>query len=502
MIRTLTRGITHPDEPLSKTQRVIAGMWRSGVFAGTRLRYHRAPQLAAALAYRTVFSLVPLLVLGLLALKTIYGESGVRDTLDKVMSFLGIDALVLESVPASEDAAAGAASEGQAEGTETLGAANQIEGFVEQAVERITTIDTTAIALVGVLVLVYSAISLLIQIESAFNIVSDARRGRGIVTRLTTYWTLITLGALAIVATLRVGEVTSGLLTELPGWLRWAASPAQVLLGVGTTWLLLLFAYTQMPTRRMKLKHAAIGAIVAAFAWEVLKGSLAGVLSWVLGGQVAIYGSLALVPILLLWIYVTWLVVLYGLELSVLIQRASAFKRDAGRGVSGGVAIDVGVVICIARVVAEGFERGRTTRLDRLADRAGVDLTTAEAILRELARRDIVHVVDESDEGSRYTLGRPPEKVGLDELADATTRLAPSAGDGASNNVSAAARACVRRALAGWTLAGDVADLATPPAARNRVEKRKKSRSRQGDEPVGARRRVDDEDASAGSMES
>ena len=117
-------------------------------------------------------------------------------------------------------------------------------------------------------------------------------------------------GTILIVASLAVGQIYQSRLDTLQTFL---AAPLSVLGRFGATWLLLLMAYMQMPTARVYVKPAALGAAVAAIAWESSKSGLFWFVREMTDGQTAIYGSLAILPVALLWIYITWFIVLFGL---------------------------------------------------------------------------------------------------------------------------------------------------------------------------------------------
>lgn len=375
---------------------------------GRQLVRDRAPQLAAALSYRTVFSLIPVLVLSLIALKAFYGESGIRDLLDRVMSYLGFSELTIR---------------GQGdEGTEAvrLEVAEMIEQFVQRATQSVTQINFTAITVVSIGLFVYAAISLLIQIEQAFNQVCKAGSGRRLVSRLTTYWTLLTLGSIALVASLVVGDQLRGALERLPEWLSWAAYPMGAFIQLGATWLLFLLAYTRMPNTRVELWPAAIGSLFAGLLWEGAKFGLSHYVGMISKGQTAVYGSLALVPLFLLWVYITWLIVLFGLEVAYAVQTLRAESLHRRLTTRGPAVIDSLASIAVMREIARDFNMGRASNPDKVAARCGLPETVVDALCDRLREAGLVRRVESERGESCISLARPAESINAAEVLKAT----------------------------------------------------------------------------------
>ncbi|GAB4552407.1 MAG: hypothetical protein Tsb0013_14710 [Phycisphaerales bacterium] len=462
-VERLLRGITHPEEELSRAQRRIALAWNAARFAGTRLKQHRAPQLAAALAYRTIFSMIPLLVLALVGLRSVYGEEGIREVLDRTIEYVGFDAITTAPVEnggggVQDPGFVGPLQEAQApvEEGQAFDAGREIERFVDRAVNQVRSVDGRLIAVVGIGVLVYSALSLLFQIESAFNTVCGASRRRRFVSRVTNYWTLTTVGALALLVTIAIGDAAGEAIETLPGWLSWAGVFLRWLLGVGVTWLLLVFAYTQVPTVRVHLRPAAIGALVAAVVWEVLKNSVTGLVGVAFAGQVAVYSSLAIIPVSLLWVYLTWLIVLFGLELTHLLQVTPAAIRRAGltgRPESARVVLDAGAVASVARSAVGAFERGSPVSVETLAPRTGLDEDTLEDVLRALVEEGVLCEVETPDEEpKRYALARPATSVTLGSMVRVARSLACTPGGVEERAAALALRDRMERELDGVPL--------------------------------------------------
>ena len=467
---------SRPGMQLSRAERSIVFCYDLGMHGLAQLRRDNAPQMAAALAYRTLFSLVPVMVIGLVMAKAFYGEEGIRFALDKAMEFAGLDQIQLErhsrsgrgvdgtqspaelaplhDKPALPSEFPGKSSPGapppQTQPTTPTAPASagsndskialsqELEKFVDRSVTRMTSLNYSAITIVSIGVFIYAAISLLVQIEQAFNTICQAPRGRRLVWRIIIYWSVLTLGSVGIAASFAIGRSWSTLLESLPNWLSSLGTIISVLGRVGVTWLLLVFVYCRMPNAQVRVKTAAIGALVAAVAWESAKTFFVYFIKMTSEGQHAIYGSLALLPILLFWLYITWHIVLIGLEIAWTLQtlgEARTLYRPGARRQQITFA-DPTAGVAIMQHLAAAFAKGESPGSDPLSKSTGLPLALVQMLLDKLISAGLVHRVDRGGERDSYTLARPPQSIGADEVVSAALQLTPAASGTATSDAS------------------------------------------------------------------
>lgn len=392
-------------------------------FGGRKLLADRAPLMAAALSYRTIFSLIPVLVLSLVIFKAFLGEDDMRRGLRDLLDYTGISRIQLSHSPEAEQAEAGLVGPP----IEASRLAETIERFVDKTVERIQKINFGLIAVVGVLLLIYAALSLVIQVEQAFNTVCRAPSGRRLSSRLVTYYALLTLGPFALVGGFLLSNATARWAADVSAW---AAAPMTILSRYGITWLVLVLAYTWMPNTRIRLGAAAIGAVIAAVLWEGAKSALAGFVAFITnpesGGQMTIYGSIALLPLLLLWVYVTWLIVLFGLEVTFAFQAVASGQHRLLERQTEKPIIDPAMGVLLLNAAAERFAQGKPATGEELARRTGLTEAAADRVLRHLVSKSFMHRVEgEGDvDVPSYTLARPPETISAGEVLESMLELA------------------------------------------------------------------------------
>lgn len=163
----------------------------------------------------------------------------------------------------------------------------------------------------GLVFLLSTALALMLTIDRTLNRIWRVRRERPIAQRLLVYWGALTLGPLALGASLSLTSyaltASRGVVAALPGGIGLLVDVLQfVLLAIAATAL-----YLYVPNTHVRAVHAASGGLFVAVAFELAKKLLA----WYVASVPTfgtVYGAFATAPILLLWIYLVWVVVLLG----------------------------------------------------------------------------------------------------------------------------------------------------------------------------------------------
>lgn len=164
---------------------------------------------------------------------------------------------------------------------------------------------------VGLIVLVFTALALMLTIDRTLNNVWRVRKPRPIAQRVLVYWAAVTLGPLVLGVSLTMTTYmlpsARGMVASLPGVLSFLLNALQFTVLAGA--MASLFHY--VPNTHVRWRHALAGGVFVAFGFEIAQRLLA----WYLGSVPAytnIYGAFATVPILLVWIYLGWVIVLLG----------------------------------------------------------------------------------------------------------------------------------------------------------------------------------------------
>lgn len=242
--------------------------------------------VASSLAYTSVLSLIPMIALAYFFLDF----SGGLDTIQKVVE----DFIFSNLAPSF---------------------GNQMSSYVTSVRKNISP---KTLGVFGVIGTVYTSLTMLVQIEQALNSIWKVERARPWSQKITQYWTMMTLGPLL----LSVSFVVSG---KLMSWVKQDAG--EIARMVLLLWSLvpyiassMLFAcvYIVLPYRKIHKKSALLSGVLTAFIFEVSKQAYGHYASHAIGKSV--YGSLAVLPVFLLWLYWIWIVVLLGAEFCFFIE--------------------------------------------------------------------------------------------------------------------------------------------------------------------------------------
>lgn len=464
-------------KPTSSAGASKQGGWLAPFKAVRRLIHHAAElmsvtvrefdhdqgfQMSAALTYRTIFSLIPLLVVSVLALRAFRGTEDLgRDMLERAYDFMGLSSLSLPSD-------AGAAPAATHPAADALGAASQesseqrsvnIARLMSNLTDKAASVNFGGIAVIGIVVLIWGALSLVITVEQSFNRIFNTPRGRSWFSRITSYTTILFIGPLLMSVSLAIAINLARGVNHFP-WLEPVFAFIDSLSAVLASWLLLWLLYILMPNTSVKRRPAALGALVAALLWEVAKwGFKLYVTKTVPYSKV--YGVLGLIPLFLFWVYITWAIILFGLELVFTRQFYSErrFKHTASRAAAD-LAVDHRMVIPLMAALAEAFRKGATCTDADLAHQLSLPVAAARWFLVRLRAAGLVHAVAAPVEGSQaYSLARPADQITLATLLEAIgtpagTRRAPADdADSALDSAMARLAAAHHDAARGITLA-------------------------------------------------
>ncbi|WP_298830022.1 YihY family inner membrane protein [uncultured Piscinibacter sp.] len=256
---------------------------------------------------------------------------------------------------------------------------------------------------VGLVFLFFAALALMLTIDRTLNAIWRVRKPRPIAQRVLVYWAAATLGPLVLGVSLSltsyVISASRGLVSELPGGVSLLLNTIEfVLLAAG---MAALFHY--VPNTHVKWRHAIAGGVFVSIGFEVAKKALAWYIAQVPTFAV-VYGAFATLPILLVWIYLGWVIVLLG---AVIAAYAPSLQMRVARwpdapGSRFGLAVALLVELERAR---RGEARGLS--LAELSESLRVDPLQAEPIVDALVEMDWLARLDEPG-AARYVLLAEP----------------------------------------------------------------------------------------------
>lgn len=192
------------------------------------------------------------------------------------------------------------------------GVREQIGGYLDEFIARASA---SAMGGLGGVFLLVSAVGLFHNIERSLDEIWGVTTPRTVLRRVVIYWCVLTLGPVVLcVSVLATNFAQAAVQTSVP-------SGVLAMTPWATSVFALFFLYFAVPNAKVRPQAALVGALVAGTAWEIAKH----IYSWGATHSFkynAIYGSLGAVPLFLLWVYVSWIVVLFGARLAYALQYA------------------------------------------------------------------------------------------------------------------------------------------------------------------------------------
>jgi len=356
--------------------------WRVAL-TGLRQRFRddRLGQTAGALTFTTTIALVPLLTVAL-AVLTAFPLFGQFQT---VLQRWLVESLIPDSI------------------------ARQVLGYLTQFTSK-----ASRLGFLGFVALLFSAVALVFTIDRTLNAIWRVRQARPWGQRVLIYWAALTLGPLVLATSLFMltTALTWGGQSWGPGqaWLRFILD----VLEFGLTALGIGALYKYVPHTHVPARHAWWGGTLAAIVLEVARWALAQYLAKV-GTFAAVYGAFATVPILLVWIYTTWVIVLVG---AVAVASLPSWLSGAVRDNSApGWLFQLALEVVRQLIQQRGTAPHGMAVLD-LANELEADTRDVEAVLTTMVNADWVGRLVPSDEAQalRYVWLADPSQLPLAPL--------------------------------------------------------------------------------------
>ena len=366
---------------------------------------NRCPVRASALAYSTLLALIPMLAVVLSISASVLksrGEEPIRQFIDKLVEtiapYTNADAKKTGLNPDAQFST----------GAQHLAAVKREEA-VQKINEFINNTQSGAIGVTGTIALVAVAISMLMRIEATFNDIWGVTRSRSWYLQVLLYWATISLAPVLLIVAIGLTsgphfQATKGLLLDMPfvGGLLFKLLPIAVLC------FLFAMLYQLMPNTHVRPAASFTGGAVAAALWYV--NNLLGVnfVSRVTANN-AIYGSLGMIPIFMIGLYLSWLILLFGGQVAYAFQNRQAYLQEklAESVTQRGREF---IALRVMTHIALAFHRGG---LPPTVDQIAVALTVPSKLISQLVQT-LEHarlLIEAGNHDNGLTPARPLEQI-------------------------------------------------------------------------------------------
>ncbi|MFC1761351.1 YhjD/YihY/BrkB family envelope integrity protein [Planctomycetota bacterium] len=402
----LHRLLATPPAQLSRMHRFLVLQLKMWLYCARLLRKNRAGQQAATLAYHTLFGLVPLVLVMVMVFQSLPGYRQEAGAL-RVMAYKQLSLIDIRVPVTGTD------------GTEdTILLTTKIEDFIDEFFE---SLNTGSITLLGAVLVIWAALGLLITTERGFNNIWHVTKGRSWVSRILNYWGLLTLGPLLLALGVHLAN-SNAILGQMQQTLLPQIGPH--VLPYLVTVVAFFLLYFMLPNATVSVRAALWGAAVAALVWSLAK--------WGFGQYVTkfipyskIYGVIGLIPLTVFWIHATWLIVLFGLQLTFTTQHLTsldAAEMAAARGQQEYFVANDLTVINLLREVGRAFENEQApVSAGWIGNRLDLPAEFGQRMLDHLVDSGLLVKTCEPTEG--YVPARAPEHVSLAHINQVVARV-------------------------------------------------------------------------------
>lgn len=470
MIQKFSKLLTSPTHELGKWTRFLVFQIRIWLHCIRLLKINRCGTQAAALAYHSIFGLVPLVIVSLMVFQMfpLFGEVS-----DKVKSF-AYEQMNLTSIkyPVETKSTEKSVSPQEQGKPSKITVADKLDELTKGYISKA---HTGAITVVGLALVIWAAIALLTTIEKTFNTIFHVGAGRSFLHRLFNYWALLTLGPILLALGIYVsgqvvknkiyqklvpqtqqqqiegegdtvvadvtsdpniagGQVAqtkrlgSGVITSKLTWLTGKTIPFLI------SMVAIFFLYFFLPNTRVSPGAALWGAFIAAVIWSLAKFGFGQYVTKFVP-QFAVYGVLGIIPLTVMWIYLSWLIVLFGLQLTYATQnvkRLDAAELSRARRQDTCFLANDQTVIRVMEYVLNAFERKdqKPVSVESIALRLGMPTDFTEKILNRMVQCGLLCHTSEPVVG--YVPSTDGSHITLDEISRAISEVSfaqPSAAD-------------------------------------------------------------------------
>ena len=289
------------------------------------------------------------------------------------------------------------------------------EKLVEFSTNTLNGAKGGVIAGVGAIVLFYTTIKLLMQIEEAFNRIWGVKSARSWIRKISDYLSLVLLcpiliavnGSMSAFAAAQIAGAQQ-ILPFLQGDVSFMVSK---LISFFATWFLFVFIYIFIPNTKVKVVPSLFGGLIAAILYYLIQ-SVYITAQFLAAKYNAIYGGFAALPLFLLWLQTSWTIVLFGAEIVFAVQNVREYEGLPLDSLELGDQCRAAYALRIMRYCAVHFEYGISAPTEEeITKNLEIPLLGARQVLDDLIQAKLLSKIENSDRSTAYQVALPPDEI-------------------------------------------------------------------------------------------
>jgi len=350
---------------------------------GKRFVGDKCIQRASALGYACLLAIVPLVVLGFSVFTTFQAFDSISDHVR--------NALLDYLLPTSQQ-------------------------VVQSYFGEITS-KAGALSIFGIIGLLLTATALLNTMEEAFNDIWRISRKRPFMSKFITFWSLLTLSPILIGASISITSYFAALpiirdvaegasaIHHIPFLLPWLISSTAM-----------TALYIVLPNTNVPLRHALVGGLVSGALFELTKLGFTFYVTEMANYE-KLYGALGTLPVFLIWLYLIWIVVLVGAEVSFCLQHPEQSQRKGEWLTHTGVQNFFSHLALLR--AAQAIHHGKDLHFQDLAYETEIPENILQEWLDSLCDKGLLKQVLSDDSRGAWVLGKAANELSLDNILHA-----------------------------------------------------------------------------------
>ncbi len=258
---------------------------------------------------------------------------------------------------------------------------------------------------VGLVLLLWTVLNLTSNIEISFNHIWQVKKQRSMYRKVTDYFSMFLLLPVLLVLSGGVSIFTSTILQEMEGFLLLGSTMKFLvkLVPYVLVWFMFTGLYIFMPNTKVKFKYAFISGVIAGTVFQIFQFLYISGQIWVTRYN-AIYGSFAAIPLLLLWLQMSWTICLIGVELTYCSQNIHSFSFDQDTRTISRRYRDF-ISILIMSLITKRFARNEPPySAEQLSEQYQIPINLTKQVLFQLQDVNLIHEVmtDEKSDDLTY----------------------------------------------------------------------------------------------------
>lgn len=371
---------------IGRPRQILLDAARTGAVVFRDVYYGQMTLRAMGLVYTTLLSLVPFLAFTFSVLKAFGVQNALEPLLLDLVAPLGPDRVEVAS----------------------------------RIVQFVNNMKVGVLGAVGLALLIYTVLSLIQQVEGAFNAIWRVRGMRSVMQRFSDYLSVVLVGPVLVVSAmaLTASFMSTGLVRRITSIKPFGALVAYA--GEAVPYVLICaaftFVYLFIPNTKVRWGPALTGGIIGGVLWETVGWIFA---SFMVSSTryTAIYSGFAIVILFMIWLYLSWLILLVGCDISFYRQHPQMLTIETWENFPNTRLIEQAAV-SVMYLAASHFHDGRPAwNVNALTSRLGLDVGTIEDVVAALMKKGLL--IETGDDPPGYVPGRDIDTILLRDVYSA-----------------------------------------------------------------------------------